>query len=75
MNILDELKTLIATNLGLEENDVNQDSNLAEDLGADSLDAVELIMEIEDHFNISINEEDAQELQTVQDIIDYIENA
>ena len=75
MNILDELKSLIATNLGVSENDVDETSNLAEDLGADSLDAVELIMEIEDHFNISIDEEDAQDLQTVQDIIDYIENA
>jgi len=75
MNILDELKTLIATSLGVDENDVDAESNLAEDLGADSLDAVELIMEIEDHFNISIEEEAAQDLQTVQDIIDYIENA
>ena len=74
MNILDELKTLIATSLGVEENDIDESSNLAEDLGADSLDAVELIMEIEDHFDISIDEEDAQDLQTVQDIIDYIEN-
>lgn len=73
MNVFEELKPLISSNLGVDEKDVFQESNLAEDLGADSLDAVELIMAIEDHFEISINEEDAVGLQTVQDIINYIE--
>lgn len=72
MSVLDELKTLVASNLGVDEGRVKADSNLVNDLGADSLDAVELIMEIEDHFNISVSEEDAQKLHTVQDIIDYI---
>lgn len=74
MSVLEDLKSLVASNLGLDEEQVKVESHLANDLGADSLDAVELIMEIEDHFNISINEEDAQKLQTVQDILDYIVN-
>lgn len=73
MSVLDEIRALVSKNLGVDEAQVKAESNLVADLGADSLDAVELIMEIEDHFDISINEEDAQNLETVQDIIDYIE--
>lgn len=73
MSVLDEIRALVSKNLGVDEAQVKAESNLVADLGADSLDAVELIMEIEDHFDVSINEEDAQNLETVQDIIDYIE--
>ena len=72
MQVLDELKSLIATQLNVKEEEIRLESNLMTDLGADSLDAVELIMEIEDHFGISINEEDAQSLMTVGDIVDYM---
>lgn len=73
MSVLEEIKSLVAVNLGVEEERVHASSNLATDLGADSLDAVELIMEIEDHFDISVSEEDALKLLTIQDIVDYIE--
>ena len=71
--IFEELKTLIASELGVNEDDILETSDLSVDLGADSLDAVELIMSIEDQFGITVNDEDAKNLQTVKQIVDYIE--
>ncbi|MFP4478865.1 MAG: acyl carrier protein [Candidatus Izemoplasmatales bacterium] len=72
--IFEELKELISNELGVKEEDINMDSNLVADLGADSLDAVELIMTIEDQFGITVDDKDAQSLQTVRQIVEYIEN-
>jgi acyl carrier protein len=72
--IFKELKELISNELGVKENEITMDSNLIADLGADSLDAVELIMTIEDQFDITVKDKDAQSLQTVGQIVDYINN-
>jgi acyl carrier protein len=72
--IFKELKELISNELGVKENEITMDSNLIADLGADSLDAVELIMTIEDQFDITVADKDAQSLQTVGQIVDYIKN-
>lgn len=72
--IFDKIATIIADELGVEEEEIEMETNLTEDLGADSLDAVELIMAIEDEFNIEIADEDAQKVMTVKDLVDYVEN-
>lgn len=74
MSIFETLKSLISSDLGVDEDAIDMDSRLVEDLGADSLDAVELIMSIEDAFEIEVADSDADSLKTVKDIIDYIEN-
>ncbi|MBZ7987292.1 acyl carrier protein [Campylobacter canadensis] len=68
----DSVKKLIAKELGVEEESIKPESKISEDLGADSLDVVELILGIEEEFQISIPDEDAQKISTVQDIVDYI---
>jgi acyl carrier protein len=72
--IFKELKELISNELGVKENEITMDSELVADLGADSLDAVELIMTIEDQFDITVGDKDGQSLQTVGQIVDYIKN-
>ena len=71
--VLDKIKELIAEELGIEEDVINMESSLSEDLGADSLDAVELVMAIEDEFEIKVSDEVAQKFQTVQQIVDFIQ--
>ncbi|XMB67958.1 acyl carrier protein [Mycoplasmatota bacterium zrk1] len=70
--MLEKIKDIIVENLGVKEEEVTLDASLTDDLGADSLDAVELIMAIEDEFDISINDSDAQAMKTVQNIVDYL---
>lgn len=65
---------IVADNLELEASEVALGSNLMEDLGADSLDAVEIIMAVEEKFDIEIPDEDAEMLSTIQQISDYVEN-
>ena len=65
---------LICEKLGKNKNEVTLSSKLVEDLGADSLDVVELIMAFEDEFNISLPDEDVQNMKTIGDIINYINN-
>ena len=74
MSVFETLKTLISRDLGVDENSIEISSRLVEDLGADSLDAVELIMSIEDEFNIEIEDDVTNNLKSVKDIVDYIEN-
>ena len=64
---------LIVDQLGVEESQVTPDASFTADLNADSLDTVELIMEFEKEFGISIPDEDTQKINTVKDVIDYIE--
>ena len=71
--IFDKIKEIIAEQLGVEEDVVTMDTNLMKDLEADSLDAVEIIMAIEDTFGIEIPDEDAEKFQTVEDLVKYVE--
>ncbi|MBR6681846.1 MAG: acyl carrier protein [Clostridia bacterium] len=68
-----QIKEIIAQELGISPDDINNDSDITEELGADSLDVVELIITFEDLYNIEIPDEDAVELRTVQKIINYLE--
>ncbi len=72
--IADRVKAIIVDKLAVDENEVTPEASFTTDLGADSLDTVELIMELEKDFEISIPEEDAQKIQTVGDAVAYIEN-
>ncbi len=71
--MFEQVKTLIVEELGVEEDAVTMDANIIDDLGADSLDVVELIMALEDAFDITVSDSEAQKLKTVKDVIDYIE--
>jgi acyl carrier protein len=66
---------IIAKQLGIEEQDVSAKSSVVEDLGADSLDVVELIMALEEEFDIEIPDTEAEKIVNVQNIFDYMENA
>lgn len=71
----EKVKTIICEQLDVSEKDVVLTASFVDDLGADSLDQVELIMAMEEEFDISIPDEDAEKIATVQDAIDYIEKA
>lgn len=71
--MFEQLKEVIVENLGVSEEEVTLEANLIDDLGADSLDAVELSMAIEDEFDVEIEDEEFQELKTVGDILKAIE--
>jgi acyl carrier protein len=73
MMIFDKVKELIAEELGIEEDEIKMDSDLSEDLGADSLDAIELIMEIESQFDVEIADSEATKIKLVSDIVNYLE--
>jgi acyl carrier protein len=66
--------SIIVDKLGVEESEVTNEASFTNDLGADSLDTVELIMEFEKEFNLSIPDEEAEKIETVGDAITYIEN-
>lgn len=72
--IASRVKEIIVDKLAVDENEVTTEASFTTDLGADSLDTVELIMELEKEFGITIPEEDSQKIQTVGDAISYIEN-
>jgi len=72
MAVDEKVKKIIAEQLGVEEDEVVPEASFIEDLGADSLDTVELIMAFEEEFGIEIPEEDAEKIATVQNAIDYI---
>ena len=71
--IASRVKAIIVDKLGVDENEVTETANFTQDLGADSLDTVELIMEFEKAFDIQIPDEDAEKIATVGDAIKYIE--
>ncbi len=71
----EKVKSIICEQLDVAEEDVVPEASFVDDLGADSLDQVELIMAMEEEFDISIPDEDAEKIATVQDAIDYIKNA
>lgn len=70
--ILEKVKKIIAEQLDVPEADIVPSASFVDDLGADSLDQVELIMAMEEEFNISIPDEDAEKIATVKDAVDYI---
>ena len=70
--IVSAVKKMIASQLGRSEDEITPDSSFIEDLGADSLDLVELIMSMEDKFGLEIADEDAESIVTVQDAINFI---
>jgi len=71
-SIEQRVKEIIVEQLGVEEDEVSPEASFIDDLGADSLDTVELVMAFEEEFNIEIPDEDAEGIGTVQDAIDYI---
>lgn len=71
-DITSRVKLIIVDKLGVDESEVNTQANFTNDLGADSLDTVELIMEFEKEFNIEIPDEDAEKISTVSEAIEYI---
>lgn len=73
--IFERVKEMIVEGLNVPAEKVSLTSRLAEDLGADSIDAVELIMNIEDEFKIQVSDEQAQSMKTVGDLVKYIESA
>jgi acyl carrier protein len=66
------VKDIVAEQLGVDEGQVTNEASFMDDLGADSLDTVELVMALEEEFEVEISDEDAEKIQTVQDAIDYI---
>ena len=73
-DVSSKVKKMVADHLGIEESKVNDEANFIDDLGADSLDTVELVMAFEEKFGIEIPDDAAETIQTVQNAIDYIES-
>ncbi|MFW6030191.1 MAG: acyl carrier protein [Halanaerobiales bacterium] len=70
---LDSIKAIVVEELAVDEDEVTPEASFIDDLGADSLDVVELIMAFEEEFDIEIPDEDAENIATVKDAVDYIE--
>ena len=70
--VFEKIRTLLSEQLDIEEDDITMDSKIADDLGADSLDVVDLIMAIEDEFEVEILDEDIENIKTVGDVVNYI---
>jgi len=74
MALFDEVKAIVVEQLNVNEDEVKEESKFVEDLGADSLDVVELVMALEEKFDVEIPDEDAEKIVTVSDAMKYIEN-
>lgn len=73
-DVLEKVTQIVVDRLGVEAEKVTPEASFKDDLGADSLDITELVMELEDAFDMEINEEDAEKIVTVKDVVDYINN-
>jgi acyl carrier protein len=71
--VMEKVKEIISEQLGVDEAEITSTASFVDDLGADSLDQVELVMALEEAFDLEIPDEDAEKIRTVQDAIDYIE--
>ena len=74
MTLEEKVKQIIVEQLGVDENEVTATASFVDDLGADSLDVVELVMAFEEAFEIDIPDEDTEKIRTVQDAVEYIES-
>jgi len=72
--ILEKVKKIIVEQLGVDEDDITMESSFIDDLGADSLDIVELIMALEEEFELEIPDSEAEKITTVGDAVEYIKN-
>ena len=72
MSVEEKVKEIIVDQLGVDENQVKSEASFIDDLGADSLDTVELVMALEEEFDIEIPDEDAEKIASVQNAVDYI---
>ncbi|MBQ6908332.1 MAG: acyl carrier protein [Clostridia bacterium] len=70
--IFENVKKIINEQLGINEDEISMDSNFLEDLGADSLELIDLIMALESEFDLEVPEEDIEEIETVGDVVSYI---
>lgn len=75
MSTFEQVKKIVVEQLGVEPDEVQMTSTFVDDLGADSLDIVELIMAFEEEFNIEIPDEKAEKIKTVEDVVKYIESS
>jgi len=75
MSVNERVKNIVAEQLGIGVDEVSNESSFIDDLGADSLDTVELVMALEEEFDIEISDEQAENISTVQSAIDYINNS
>ncbi len=74
MDYLEKIKEITADKLGIDESKVTADASFIDDLGADSLDTVELIMKMEEEFDLEIPDEEAEKLRTVGDVVKYLDS-
>ena len=74
MNLEEKVKNLVITQLGVDASKDTNDSSFIDDLGADSLDTVELVMAFEEEFDMEIPDEDAQKMRTISDVIGYLKD-
>ena len=74
MSVEEKVRGIVAKQLGLGEDEVNNESSFIDDLGADSLDTVELVMSFEEEFDIEISDDEAENILTVQAAIDHVNN-
>ena len=74
VEIFDKVKKIVAEQLSVEPSEITPQSNFANDLGADSLDTVELVLALEEEFDVEIPDEAAEQITTVQEAVDYISN-
>ena len=72
MSIEERVRKIVCEQLGASDDEVNNDSSFVDDLGADSLDTVELVMALEEEFELEIADEEAEKISTVQEAVDYI---
>lgn len=72
--VFEKIKTILAEQLDIEEDSISSDSLIVEDLGADSLDAIDIVMSVEDEFGIEVPDEIVEKMESVNDIITFVEN-
>jgi acyl carrier protein len=73
-DVIYRVKNIVVDRLGVEESEVTLEASFKDDLGADSLDVVELVMELEDEFDLEISDEDAEKITTVGEVVKYIQS-